>query len=375
MMGGYRRYIWQDERWPDLRYDADRLADPIAEVARRQGHLLGRLADTDDSVQQQASLAVLTADVVKTSEIEGELLDAASVRSSIARHLGVDIGAVVPSDRHVDGVVEMVLDATVHHDQPVTAERLFGWHAGLFPTGYSGIARVSVGGWRTDATGPMQVISGPYGRQRVHFEAPPSARLDSEMRRFLEWFNEDPTMPAIIKAGLAHLWFVTIHPFDDGNGRIARALGDLWLARADRSSQRFYSLSAQIQRDRSVYYSILERTQKNTLDVTEWLLWFFGALQRTIDHADSMVDTVVAKARFWRRWGQTAMNPRQITMLNRLLDGFNGKLTTRKWAIIAKCSQDTALRDINELVELGVLRRSDSGGRSTSYELDQTPRP
>ena len=363
MTGGYPRYIWQDEGWPDLRYDADRLADSIAEVSRQQGRLLGRLADTEDSVQQQASLAALTADVVKTSEIEGELLDAASVRSSIARHLGVDIGAIVPADRHVDGVVEMVLDATVHHDQPVTADRLFGWHAGLFPTGYSGISRVRVGGWRTDATGPMQVISGPYGKQRVHFEAPPSARLDTEMQRFLDWFNADPTMPAIVKAGLAHLWFVTIHPFDDGNGRIARALGDLWLSRADRNPQRFYSLSAQIQRDRAAYYSILERTQKrNTLDVTDWLLWFLDALQRAIAHADGAVDEVLAKAKFWRRWREAPLNPRQTTMLNRLLDGFNGKLTTRKWAIITKCSQDTALRDINELVELGVLRRSDRAG-------------
>src|SRR6266568_1228949 len=368
-MTGYRRYIWQDPQWPDLRYDAVRLTDAIAEVARDQGHLLGRLTDTDDSVQQQASLAALTADVVKTSEIEGALLDVGSVRSSIARHLGVDIGAVMPADRNVDGVVEMVLDATVHHARPMTAERLVGWHAGLFPTGYSGIVRLNIGAWRTDATGPMEVVSGPYGRQRVHFEAPPSARLDGEMERFLDWFNDEPAVPAIVKAGLAHLWFVTVHPFDDGNGRIARALGDLWLARADRSSQRFYSLSAQIQRDRAAYYSVLERTQKGTLDVTEWLLWFLGALQRAIAEADGTVDTVLMKARFWLRWAQATMNNRQITMLNRLLDGFTGKLTTRKWAIITKCSQDTALRDINELVELGALRRSDSGGRSTSYEL------
>ncbi|MFG1792005.1 Fic family protein [Nocardia sp. NPDC049149] len=253
----------------------------------------------------------------------------------------------------------------------MTADRLFGWHAGLFPTGHSGISRVRVGGWRTDETGPMEVVSGGYGHQRVHFEAPPATRLDTEMARFLDWFNRDATEPPIVKAGLAHLWFVTVHPFDDGNGRIARALGDLWLARADHSSLRFYSLSAQIQRDRNAYYAILERTQKGTLDVTEWLLWFLAALQRAIDHADGTVDAVLTKARFWRRWVQTPMNARQIAMLNRLLDGFHGNLTTRKWAIITKSSQDSALRDINELVELGVLQRSNSGGRSTSYELIQ----
>ncbi|WP_327142099.1 Fic family protein [Nocardia sp. NBC_01327] len=371
MGDGYVKYIWEGPDWPDLRYDVARLADSIAEVAFGHGHLMGRLADTETAVQEQASLSALTADVVTTSEIEGELLDVASVRSSIARRLGVDIGAAVPADRNVDGVVEMILDATVDHDRPMTAERLFGWHAGLFPTGYSGISRVSLGAWRTDATGPMEVVSGPYGPQRVHFEAPPAARLDTEMRRFLDWFNRDADEPAIVKAGLAHLWFVTVHPFDDGNGRIARALGDLWLARADRNSRRYYSLSAQIQRDRTDYYTILERTQKGPLDVTEWLLWFLGALQRAIIHADETVDTVLLKARFWRHWGQVAMNARQIAMLNRLLDGFNGKLTTHKWAVITKSSQDTALRDINELVELGALQRSDSGGRSTSYELIQ----
>ncbi|WP_328398110.1 Fic family protein [Nocardia sp. NBC_00416] len=246
--------------------------------------------------------SALTDDVVKTSEIEGDLLDAASVRSSIARHLGVDIGAVVPADRHVDGVVEMVLDATGRHDHPVTAERLFGWHAGLFPTGYSGISRLRIGAWRNDSAGPMQVVSGAYGRQRVHFEAPPAAGLDAEMRQFLDWVNSDATEPAIVKAGLTHLWFVTVHPFDDGNGRIARALGDLWLARADHGSRRFYSLSAQIQRDLAAYYKILERTQKGTLDVTEWLIWFLEALHRAIIHSDTIVDAVLVKSRFWQNW-------------------------------------------------------------------------
>ncbi|MGS2808543.1 Fic family protein [Nocardia sp. MW-W600-9] len=364
-----RRYIWEDPQWPGLRFDAAALAKPVADIAHAQGKLLGRLADTPNELRDQAGLAALTADVVKTSEIEGELLDVASVRSSIARRLGVDIGATVPADRRVDGVVDMILDATVHHDRTVTAERLFGWHAGLFPTGYSGISRVRIGGWRTDETGPMEVISGPYGRQRVHFEAPPASRLDSEMRRFIDWFDEDSPEPTLVKAGLAHLWFVTIHPFDDGNGRIARALGDVLLARADGSTRRFYSVSAQIQRDRKSYYDILERTQQGSLDVTDWLRWFLETMGRAIASADENVDTVLQKARFWRRWDQTALNARQITVLNRLLDGFDGKLTTRKWAVLTKSSQDTALRDINELIEIGALRRSESGGRSTSYEL------
>ncbi|WP_327150232.1 Fic family protein [Nocardia sp. NBC_01329] len=273
------------------------------------------------------------------------------------------------ADRHVEGVVEMVLDATVHHDTPVTADRLFGWHAALFPTGYSGRTRISIGSWRTDDAGPMQVVSGGYGRERVHFEAPPAARLDAEMEKFLDWIDTDTAEPAIIKAGLAHLWFVTVHPFDDGNGRIARALGDLWLARADHSTRRFYSLSAQIQRDRAAYYRVLERTQKGALDVTGWLTWFLEALHRAIVQSDETVDKVLLKSRFWRRWQQISMNDRQMTMLNRILDGFDGELTTRKWAVITKSSQDTALRDVNELVGLGVLRRSNSAGRSTSYEL------
>ncbi|MFD5180944.1 Fic family protein [Nocardia sp. NPDC058379] len=364
-----RRYIWEDPAWPALRFDTAALAKPVADIAHAQGRLLGRLADTPDELRDQAGLATLTADVVKTSEIEGELLDVASVRSSIARRLGVDIGATVPADRRVDGVVDMILDATVHHDRPMTDERLFGWHAGLFPTGYSGISRVRIGGWRTDETGPMEVISGPYGRQRVHFEAPPASRLDSEMRRFIDWFDEDSPEPTLVKAGLAHLRFVTIHPFDDGNGRIARALGDVLLARADGSIRRFYSVSAQIQRDRKSYYDILERTQKGSLEVTDWLRWFLETMGRAIASADANVDTVLQKARFWRRWDQTALNARQITVLNRLLDGFDGKLTTRKWAVLTKSSQDTALRDINELIEIGALRRSESGGRSTSYEL------
>ncbi|ALX17308.1 cell filamentation protein Fic [Burkholderia cepacia JBK9] len=369
MMSGDYTFIWESGDWPAWRFDLPALATSLADVSRAQGMLAGRLADIGLALRDEASLAALTEDVVKTSAIEGENLNVASVRSSIARRLGVDIGALAPVDRHVEGVVDMVLDATTHAAAPVTEARLFGWHAALFPTGYSGLSRITVGGWRTDASGPMQVVSGPIGRQRVHFEAPPAARLAHEIARFLAWLNAAPAEPLLIRAGLAHLWFVTLHPFDDGNGRIARALGDLVLARADRSPQRFYSLSAQIQRERNAYYDVLERTQRGSPDVTEWLAWFLNTLGRAIDHAHTTLDAVLIKARFWQRCAGFAMNARQIKVMNRLLDGFEGKLTTTKWAALAKCSQDTALRDITELVEHRVLRRSSSGGRSTSYEL------
>ncbi|NMG16854.1 Fic family protein [Aromatoleum bremense] len=371
MTSGDYIYIWQAPEWPNWRYDLAALAGPLAEVSRAQGLLLGRLADVGMALRDQASLSALTEDVVKTCEIEGEQLNVESVRSSIARRLGVDIGALAPVDRHVEGVVEMVLDATANCNTPVSRERLFGWHAALFPTGYSGLTKIQVGGWRDDAAGPMQVVSGPVGRQRVHFEAPPVERIEAEMSRFLDWLNAESGEPPVIKAGLAHLWLVTLHPFDDGNGRIARAVGDLLLARADGSPQRFYSLSAQIQRERKAYYDILERTQKGTLDVTAWLAWFLDVLHRAVDQAQHTLDAVLAKARFWQRFAGTPMNARQVKLLNRLLDGFEGKLTTSKWATMAKCSPDTALRDISELLAHGALRKSSAGGRSTSYELNE----
>ena len=368
-MSGEKCCIWQADDWPDWRYDLSVLAQSMADVSRLQGRLLGRLADVGLAWRDQASLAALTEDVVKTSEIEGEVLDVGSVRSSLARRLGVDIGAVAPVDRHVDGVVEMVLDATTRSGEPLTDARLFGWHAALFPTGYSGMSRVAVGAWREDLDGPMQVVSGPVGRRKVHFQAPPARALPAEMARFLAWANAESGEPALVKAGLAHLWFVTLHPFDDGNGRIARAVGDLFLARADGSPQRFYSLSAQIQRERKGYYDVLERTQKGSLDATGWLSWFLGALTRALESAQTTLDAVLAKARFWQRWAGTPMNERQLKLLNRLLDGFEGKLTSSKWAVIAKCSPDTALRDINQLLALGALKKSPGGGRSTGYEL------
>src|SRR6266851_264680 len=373
MNRGEWSYIWQAPDWPLWHYDLTALADPLTEVSRAQGLLLGRLSDGGPAARDQASLAALTEDVVKTSEIEGESLNVASARSSIARRLGVDIGALAPVDRNVEGVVEMVLDATSRYEVPLTVARLHGWHAALFPTGYSGHTRIRAGCWRDDSAGQMQVVAGPLHHRRVHFQAPPAAQLDADMARFLEWVNGDAHEPPLLRAGLSHLYFVTLHPFDDGNGRIARAIGDLMLARADAradgSPQRFYSLSAQIQRERKDYYEVLERTQKGTLDVTGWLGWFLGTLHRAVDSAHHTLDAVLSKARFWQRWAGTPLNERQVKLLNLLLDDFKGKVTSSKWGSIAKCSPDTALRDINELIALKLLRKAPAGGRSTAYEL------
>ncbi|MBF0612013.1 MAG: Fic family protein [Magnetococcales bacterium] len=362
-------YIWQLSDWPNMGYDLAALAKPLSDVSRAQGVLLGRLVDMGMPFQNQASLTALTEDVMKTSEIEGARLDVDSVRSSIARRLGVDIGALAPVDRNVEGVVEMVMDATSHCTDSLTAERLFGWHAALFPFGYSGRSKIQVARWRDDASGPMQVVSGAMHGQTVHYQAPPAERLEAEIAHFLTWANTPESDPMLIKAGLAHLWFVTLHPFEDGNGRIARAVGDLFLARADGCSQRFYSLSAQIQRERKAYYHVLEVTQKGTLDVTPWLDWFLAALLRAVESSQHTLDAILMKARFWNRHATIPLNQRQVKVLNRLLDGFQGNLTSSKWATIAKCSPDTALRDINELIIHGILLKMASGGRSTAYQL------
>lgn len=362
-------YIWQRQDWPKWAYEHKRLVPLLAEVHQAQGRLQGRMHDLGFDLRDQASLRTLTEDVLKTSEIEGEKLNPDTVRSSIARRLGVDIGALAPVDRRVDGVVDMVLNATQQHHTPLTVARLFGWHAALFPTGYSGLSPIKVGQWRDDAQGPMQVVSGPMHKHKVHYEAPPANRLQAEMDHFLSWFNQDTQDDPVVKAGLAHLWFVTLHPFDDGNGRIARAVGDMALARVEKSAQRFYSLSAQIQRERKAYYDCLEATQKGDMDVSAWLEWFLACLLRAIQGAEHMLSQVLAKAHFWQRWAGTPMNDRQIQMLNKLLDGFDGKLTSSKWAAIGKCSQDTALRDITDLMARGVLKKSEASGRSTSYEL------
>lgn len=362
-------YIHELPDWPKLRWDDGRLATPLAAARHMQGRLIGQMEALGFKVKEEAVLRTLTDDVLKSSEIEGERLDPDQVRSSVARQLGMDIGGLKPADRHVEGVVEMMLDATQRYDRPLTAERLFGWHASLFPTGRSGMHRIKVGAWRDDSTSPMQVVSGPVGRERVHFEAPVAARLNEEMRRFFDWFNSDVTTEPVLKAALAHLWFVTIHPFDDGNGRIARAIADMALARSEGSSQRFYSMSAQIREERGDYYRILEQTQEGTLDITPWMEWFLGCLTRAIDGAQTALSGVMAQARYWEKLRDVPLNDRQRLVINRLLEGFEGKLTTSKWAALTKSSQDTALRDIQQLVDRGVLVRNPAGGRSTSYAL------
>lgn len=364
-----RVQIWERDNWPNLTWQDTRVAARLAEVRHAQGRLIGRMEALGFKLREEAVLQTLTQDVLKTCEIEGEQLDATQVRSSLARRLGIDIGALPPADRNVEGIVEVMMDATRNYDISLTAERLFGWHAALFPTGRSGMTRIRVGDWRDDSTGQMQVVSGPYGRERVHYTAPPAATVTAEMDAFLAWFNAPFSSDPVIKAALAHLWFVTIHPFEDGNGRIARAIADLALARSEGSSQRFYSMSAQIRTERDAYYDQLERTQKGETDVTDWVLWFLACLDRAIRGADSVLAAVVAKDQFWERAAPMPLNERQIKILNRLLDGFEGKMTTSKWAAIGKCSQDSASRDIAALIELGLMRKGEGGGRSTDYEL------
>lgn len=363
-------YIHELKGWPGFRWNQERLAKKLYSAHHRQGRLIGRMEALGFKLRAEATLETLTVDVIKSSEIEGEVLDRNQVRSSIARRLGMDIGALTPADRNVEGVVEMMLDATQKFTEPLTVERLFGWHASLFPTGRSGMIKIKVGAWRDDTIGPMRVVSGPIGRERVHYEAPAAGRLDPEMKGFLDWFNQVEDRAALVlKAGVAHLWFVTIHPFDDGNGRIARTITDLTLARSEKSAQRFYSMSAQIREERKAYYDILEATQKGGLDITPWLEWFLGCLERAFNGAEKILATVMSKARFWEMHGDQSFNTRQRFVINRLLNGFEGKLTSSKWAKLAKCSQDTALRDIEDLVARAILVKDPARGRSTSYSL------
>ena len=367
------QYIHQRSDWPAFRWDEGALAEKLAAVRHRQGRLLGRMEGLGFDLRSEATLRTLTQDVVKSSEIEGKNLDSEQVRSSLARRLGIDIGALAPADRDVEGIVEMMLDATGRYDRPLTAERLYGWHAALFPAGRSGMTRILVAAWRDDRSGPMQIVSGPYGRERVHYEAPEAARLDDEMKAFIGWFEGKPAMDPVLKAAIAHLWFVTIHPFDDGNGRIARAIADMALARSEASAQRFYSMSAQIRQERNVYYDMLEKTQKGGLDISLWLDWFLDCLDRAFDGAEAILSNVLQKAKFWERHANAGLNARQRNMLNRLLDSFEGKLTSSKYSKIEKCSPDTALRDINDLIARNILRKDKAGGRSTSYLLVLEP--
>lgn len=364
------RYIYQLPDWPDFRWNAQALAALLTEIRHRQGRLLGRMESLGFPIQKEAELATLTLDVVKSSEIEGEKLNAGQVRSSVARRLGIDIAGSIPADRNVEGVVEMMLDTTQNYAKPLNKNRLFGWHASLFPTGRSGMQKINAGAWRDDSKGKMEVVSGPIGREEVHYAAPAASLLDKEMSRFLKWTNQSDPADPVLRAALAHLWFVTIHPFDDGNGRIARAISDCFLARSENSAQRFYSMSAQIRRERDAYYDILERTQKGTLDITHWMEWFLRCLGRAFDGTETTLAAVLRKSRFWEKHGN-AINERQRKVLNRLFDGLDGKLTTVKWAKLAKCSHDTALRDIQSLMDRGVLEKDAGGGRSTSYSLSR----
>jgi Fic family protein len=362
-------YIHEQKDWPDFRWDQTKLAALLADVRHDQGRWLGGMESLGFELREEATLQTLTMDVVKTSEIEGEKLDARQVRSSVARRLGMDVKETPHPDHNVEGIVELMLDATRNCDAPLTQERLFSWHHALFPTGRSGMRRIVVGGWRTKESGDMHVVSGPIGRETVHYEAPSYDRLKKEMTGFLKWFNAPAEIDPVLKSALAHFWFVTIHPFEDGNGRIARAIADMMLARSEKTSQRFYSMSSQIQRERKDYYLVLERCQKGSLDITLWMVWYLNCLKRAIAASEKILDAVLVKAGFWKAHAGESLNDRQRKVINRLLDGFEGKLTSSKWAKLTKCSQDTALRDITDLVERKILKKDHAGGRSTSYKL------
>lgn len=364
-------YIHQRAKWPNLTWDGGALGAPLAEVRYRQGLLLGRMAALGFELRSEAGLVVLSTEVVKSSAIEGQVLNPDEVRSSIARRLGLDAAGLPTAGREVEGVVEMMLDATRNFRAPLTKERLFGWHAALFPTGRSGMRRVTVGAWRTEESGPMQVVSGPVGAETVHFEVPEAERLEGEMVQFIDWFNERGSVDPVLEAGIAHFRFVTIHPFEDGNGRIARAIADLALARADGIPDRFYSMSSQIESERGEYYRRLESAQRGDVDITSWLAWFLGCLGRAIDGAERTLAAVLDKARMWQRIGRRPVNERQRRVIDRMLSGFEGFLSTSKYAKLAACSNDTALRDIRELLLWGILVQNPGGGRSTSYRLAQ----
>lgn len=367
-----RTFIHQRDNWPGFTWSSNNFLDLLSEARNLQGRLIGKMETLGFDLRNEALLDTLTLDVLKSSEIEGEFLNPDQVRSSIARRLGMEIAGAVESDRNVEGVVEMMLDATQKCFDPLTADRLFDWHAALFPTGRSGMYKITVADWRKDTTGPMQVVSGAIGKEKVHFQAPDSDVVEKEMTRFIDWFNKSK-VDLVIKAAIAHLWFVTIHPFEDGNGRITRALTDMLLAQSDKSNQRFYSMSAQIRLERKQYYEILEKTQKGNLDITDWISWFLNCLTNALKSTDSVLTRVLFKADFWQKHIDTVINDRQRKLLNKLMDGFDGKLTSSKWAKIAKCSKDSAVRDINDLIEKGILQKESAGGRSTNYELIRMP--
>jgi Fic family protein len=363
------KFIYEYPDWPRFKWADNKLITLLSEVRNLQGRVIGKMGALGFELQNQANLEILTQDILKSTEIEGEILNSGQVRSSLARRLGLDISGLVNSDRNVDGVVEMMLDATINYNTPVTKERLFGWHNALFPAGYAGMYKIIVGSWRDDSTGPLQVISGPLGKERIHYQAPAAELLDKQMGYFLKWLNNKQQIDLVIKAALAHLWFVTLHPFEDGNGRIARALTDMILAQSDNQSTRFYSMSAQIRNERKKYYDILEKNQKGGLDVSDWIEWFLNCLLHSLNSSETLLGKVIFKHHFWINNAGRLENERQKKVLNMLLDGFDGKLTTTKWARIGKCSQDTALRDIQDLIDKQILIKLPGGGRSTAYDL------
>ncbi len=362
-------YTHSLRNWPFFEWDSDKVYPLLTRVRHKQGRLKGNMEMLGFVMRNETTWSTLSDDVLKSTEIEGEFLKPDQVRSSVARQLGLKMPGLVKSDRNVDGVVEMMLDATQNYNKKLTRERLFAWHASLFPGGYSGLHKITVGQWRKGNKGPMQVVSGPMGRERIHFEAPDASKVNEEMKLFFFWFNSKLQIDSVIGSAIAHLWFVTIHPFDDGNGRIARALADMLLTRSDDDSQRFYSMSAQIMKERKAYYEILEKTQKGTLEITEWLIWYLNCFDRTLDVTEVRLKSVLKKNHFWDKHQNTEVNERQRRMINRLFDGFEGKLTSGKWAKMNKCSTDTALRDIQDLVKKKVLKQDEAGGRSTGYLL------
>ncbi len=367
-----KAFIYQNDNWPEFTWNSNDFLSLLSEARNLQGRLVGKMETLGFDLRNEALLDTLTLDVIKSSEIEGEFLNPEQVRSSIARRLGMEIAGAIKSDRYVEGVVEMMLDATQKCFEPLTTERLFNWHAALFPTGRSGIYKITVADWRKDTTGPMQVVSGAMGKEKVHFQAPDSELVAREMTRFIDWFNSTE-IDLVLKAAIAHFWFVTIHPFEDGNGRITRALTDMLLAQSDKSIQRFYSLSAQIRIERKQYYELLEKTQRGNLDITDWIVWFLNCLINALKAADSIFTKVLFKAAFWQKHLDTTINNRQRKLLNIMMDGFEGKLTSSKWAKIAKCSKDSAVRDINHLIDKEILQKEAAGGRSTNYELIGLP--
>ncbi len=362
-------YIHEQDNWTNFTWNEKLVSKKLAETRNLQGRLLGRMASIGFNLQDEAILTTLTLEIVKSSEIEGEILNLEQVRSSIARRLGIELSGAIESDRHIDGIVEMMLDATQRYNLPITKERLFSWHSALFPTGWSNMYKIVVADWRKDTTGPMQVVSGAMGKEKVHFEAPSSDRIDAEMNKFINWVENETEIDLVLKSAIAHLWFVTIHPFEDGNGRITRAITEMLLARSDGSAKRFYSMSSQIRSERKQYYEILEKTQKGGSDITDWILWFLECLNASLVGTFELLSSVIIKADFWTRHSTTILNERQQKMLNKLLDGFKGKLTSSKWGKICKCSQDTALRDIQDLIKKDILQKEAGGGRSTNYEL------